>query len=107
MNFWIKAIHPDNLCMVRKKMEPKLKEKKYNATRYKCRIVVKSGEIKWVEVFSKNFYHNDRLAILLTMIEIPKPSPLIELSTDDLAKLQVVEEFLKIFDIPYRILKNL
>ncbi len=33
--------------------------------------------------FSKNFYHNDRLAIIFTIIEIPKPTPLIELSTTD------------------------
>jgi len=105
-DFWMKAIHHDDLSIVKKKIEVKLKEKKYNTTRYKCRISSKTGKIKWIEVFSKNFYHNDSLAILFTIIEIPKPVPLIELSTYDLAKLSVVEELLKGFNIPYRILKT-
>ncbi len=105
-NIWMKVIHHDDLFIVKKKIELKLKEKKYNTTRYKCRIVLKSGESKWIEVFSKNFYHNDRLAILFTIIEIPKPTPVIELSTNDLAKLSVVEQLLNGFNIPYRILKT-
>ena len=104
-DFWMKAIHPDDLSKVNKKILIKLKEKKYNTTRYKCRILLKSGDFKWIEVFSKNFYHNDRLAIIFTIIEIPKPTPLIELSTTDLAKLNVVEELLKNFKIPYKIFK--
>lgn len=105
-NFWMKVIHPNDLPIVKRKIDLKLKEKKYNTTRYKCRILLKSGEYKWIEVFSKNFYHNDRLAILFTIIEIPEPTPLIELSTIDLAKLNVMEELLKRFKIPYRILKT-
>ena len=104
-DFWMKIIHPDDLSIVKKKIETKLKEKKYNTTRYKCRILLKSGEIKWIEIFSKNFYHNDRLAIFFTIIEIPEPTPLIEISTNDLAKLSVVEELLKSFKISYRVLK--
>lgn len=103
--FWMKVIHPNDLSIVKKKIEFKLKEKKYNTTRYKCRILLKSGEIKWIEVFSKNFYHNDRLAILFTIIEVPEPVPLIELSTINLAKLNVIEELLQSFRVPYRILK--
>ncbi|MBA7711285.1 hypothetical protein ES703_120243 [subsurface metagenome] len=105
-DFWMKTIHPDDLSIVKRQIETKLKEKKYNTTRYKCRILLKSGDLKWIEVFSKNFYHNDRLAILFTIIEIPKPLPLIEISTNDLAKLSVVEQLLKGFNIPYRILKT-
>ncbi len=104
-DFWMKLIHPDDLSIVKKKMETKLKEKKYNTTRYNCRIFLKSGETIWIEVFSKNFYHNDRLAILFTIIEIPKPTPLIELSTGNSAKLNVVEELLKSFKVPYRVFK--
>ena len=105
-DFWMKVIHPNDLPIVKKKIELKLKEKKYNTTRYKCRILLKSGEPKWIEVFSKNFYHNDRLAILFTIIEIPEPTPIIEISRIDLAKLNVVEELLKRFKISYRILKT-
>ena len=105
-DFWMKVVHSDDLSIVEKKMEVKLKEKKYNTTRYKCRIVLKSGESKWIEVFSRNFYHNDRLAILFTIIEVPKPTSVIELSTNDLAKLSVVKQLLKGFNIPYRILKT-
>lgn len=104
-NFWMRAIHPDDLSKVRKQIESKLKEKKYNTTRYKCRILLRSGDFKWAEVFSKNFYHNDRLAILFTIIEIPEPIPLIEISTSDLAKLSVVEELLINFKINYKIFK--
>ena len=104
-DFWMKVIHPDDLSKVKNKIETKLKEKKYNTTRYKCRIIAKSGKIKWSEVFSKIFYQDDRLAILFTIIEIPRPTPLIELSTNDLAKLSVVEELLKNFKIHYNILK--
>ncbi len=104
-DFWMKIIHPDDLSIVIKKIETKLQEKKYSTTRYKCRILSKSGETIWIEVFSKNFYHNDRLAILFTIIEIPKPTPLIELSTTNLAKLNVVEELLKSFNVPYRVFK--
>ena len=105
-DFWMKVVHSDDLSIVEKKMEVKLKEKNYNTTRYKCRIVLKSGESKWIEVFSRNFYHNDRLAILFTIIEVPKPTSVIELSTNDLAKLSVVKQLLKGFNIPYRILKT-
>ena len=105
-DFWMKVIHHDDLSIVKKKIELKLKEKKYNTTRYKCRISLKTGKIKWIEVFSKNFYHNDRLAILFTIIEIPKPIPLIKLSTNHFAKLSVVEQLLKGFNIPYQILKT-
>lgn len=104
-DFWLKLIHPDDLSIVKKKIETKLREKKYNITRYKCRIILKSGKITWIEVFSKNFYHDDRLAIFFTIIEIPKPSPLIELSTDDSAKLSVIEEILKSFKVSYRVLR--
>lgn len=104
-DFWLKVIHPDDLSIVKKKIENKLKDKTYNMTRYKCRIILKSGEITWIEVFSKNFYRDDRLAILFTIIEIPKPSPLIELSTDDSAKLSIVEEILKSFKVSYRVLR--
>ena len=105
-NFWMNAIHPDDFDIVRKKIESKLQEKKYNTTRYKCRVITKSGKIRWIEVFSKNFYHNDRVAILFTIIEIQTPSPLIELSINNLAKLKIVEILLQQFGIPYRILKQ-
>ncbi len=105
-NFWMKVIHPNDLPIVKRKIEFKLKEKKYNTTRYKCRILLKSGESKWIEVFSKNFYHINRLANLFTIIEIPEPTPLIEISTTDMAKLNVMEELLKRFKIAYRILKT-
>lgn len=104
--FWMKVIHPEDMSIVKRKIEFKLQEKKYNTTRYKCRIILKSGESKWIEVFSKNFYHNDRLAILFTIIEIPEPTPLIELPAPDLAKLNIMEELLQRFKIPYRILKT-
>ena len=105
-DFWMKIIHPDDLFIVKRKIEIKLQEQKYSTTRYKCRILLKSGEIKWIEVFSKIFYHNERLAIFFTIIEIPEPNPVIELSTNDLAKLSVVEQLLKGLNIPYRILKT-
>ncbi|MFX1569887.1 MAG: PAS domain S-box protein [Promethearchaeota archaeon] len=105
-DFWRKIIHPDDLSIVRKKIETKLKEKNYNTTRYKCRILLKSGKPKWIEVFSINFYYNNRLAILFTIIKIPEPTPVFELTSNNLAKLSVVEELLKRFNIPYRILKT-
>ncbi|MFW9971478.1 MAG: PAS domain-containing protein [Candidatus Odinarchaeota archaeon] len=104
--FWMKVIHPEDLSIVKRKIEFKLKEKKYNTSRYKCRILLKSGVSKWIEVFSKNFYHNGRLAILFTIIEVPEPAPIIELSTINLAKLNVMEELLQRFKVPYRILKT-
>ena len=66
-DFWMRVIHPDDLSKVKNKIETKLKEKKYNTTRYKCRIITKSGKIKWIEIFSKIFYQDDRLAILFTI----------------------------------------
>ncbi|MFX1302924.1 MAG: PAS domain S-box protein, partial [Promethearchaeota archaeon] len=104
-DFWMKVIHPDDLSIVKRQIEIKLKEKKNNTTRYKCRVLLKSGDFKWIEVFSKIFYHNNETAIIFTMIETPRPTPLIELSTNDLAKLNVVEELLKNFKIPYKIFK--
>lgn len=106
-DFWMRVIHPDDLSIVKKQIETKLNERKYNTSRYKCRVLLKSGDFKWIEVFSKIFYHNNKIAIIFTMIEIPKPTPLIELSTNDLAKLNVVEELLKNFKISYKIFKPL
>ncbi|MFW9876912.1 MAG: PAS domain-containing protein [Candidatus Thorarchaeota archaeon] len=103
-SFWMKVIHPNDLIIVKKKIELKLREGNDNTTRYKCRILLKSGEHKWIEVFSRNFYYNDKIAILFTIIEIP--TPLIEISTNDRAKLNVIEVLLQKFQISYRILKK-
>ncbi len=104
-NFWMKIIHPDDLDIVKKQIDTKLKNKETSTTRYKCRALMKSGDFKWIEIFSKTFYHNNRIAIIFTIIEISKPTPLIELSTNDIAKLNVVEGLLRNFNIPYKIFK--
>ena len=104
-DFWMRFIHPDDLSIVKRQIEKKLKERKYNTSRYNCRVLLKSGDSTWIEVFSKIFYHNNRIAILFTIIEITKPTPLIELSTYDSAKLNIVEGLIKNFNIPYKLIK--
>ncbi|MHA1914171.1 MAG: PAS domain-containing protein [Promethearchaeota archaeon] len=106
-NFWMDVIHPEDLPKVKTEIEVKLKGEMGSTTRYRCRVLLKSGEFRWIEVFSKNFSHNEKKAILFTTIEIPKPTPLIEISTSDSAKLNVIEELLTSFKIPYKITKPL
>lgn len=50
--FWMKVIHPDDLTIVKRQIVINLKEKKYNTTRYKCRVLLKSGDFNWI--FFKN-----------------------------------------------------
>jgi len=105
-NFWMKVIHPDDLDIITTKIETKLKEKKYMTTRYKCRINTNSGKFKWIEVFSKFFYHNNTTAILFTVIEIQKPVLFFEIAAVELEKVRVIESLLQRFNIPYRVLKQ-
>lgn len=71
---WKKIIHPEDLSTVLDKINEKLMNKKPIITRYKCRIITKSGKVKWIEILSKNTIYNGKLALLTTLIEIPDPN---------------------------------
>lgn len=84
---WKKIIYPDDLEDVKSQIEVKLDSNIHDTTRYKTRIIIKSGVIKLIEVFTKKFVFYGSNAILITLIEIKKPlSPNIYLKKDNSTK---------------------
>jgi len=69
-NEFVKKIHPDDLPVVMQQMQEKIIGGLDNTARYTCRIIAKSGNIKWIEIYSKSILYKEKIAILSTAIEI-------------------------------------
>jgi len=66
---FIRIMHPDDSNKVVKKIKKNIQNKNY-PLRYQTRIITKSGEIKWVEVFGKFIGKKDENKVLNMVIDI-------------------------------------
>jgi PAS domain S-box-containing protein len=65
-----KIIHPDYLSFVQEQLQKKLSGDKDVITRYSCKIITKTGEIKWIEIFSKTIEYERKNADFITFVDI-------------------------------------
>ena len=65
-----KFTHPEDLALVREQAEKRLQGKEGAIPRYSLRIVTKSGETKWVEVFSKRITYQGKPAACVMIIDV-------------------------------------
>jgi PAS domain S-box-containing protein len=66
---FIRIIHPDDSNKVLKRIKENFQNKNY-PLKYQTRIITKSGEIKWVEVFAKFIGKKDENKVLNMVIDI-------------------------------------
>ncbi|MFX0081983.1 MAG: ATP-binding protein [Candidatus Hodarchaeota archaeon] len=59
--------HPEDLKHLKENLNSTLNQGKNATTFLNCRLISKSGRIKWVKLWLKAIEYRDRLAILLTM----------------------------------------
>jgi len=69
-NEFLKHIHPEDKEFVLKQALKKQKGEKNVINRYQFRIITKSGEIAWREVFSQTITYQGRPADLISLIDI-------------------------------------
>ena len=60
-------IHPEDLNPFKERLNYTLDQREDATTSHNCRLITKSGRIKWVKFCSKAIDYRDRVAILLTM----------------------------------------
>ncbi len=65
-----KIIHPEYLSFAQEQLQKKLAGDKDAIARYSCKIISKTGEIKWVEVFSKTIHYEGKNADFITFVDI-------------------------------------
>lgn len=65
-----KVIIPEDLKFVQQQLKKRLSGKKNIINRYNCRIISKTGELKWVEIFSKTIKFEGRHADFFTFVDI-------------------------------------
>ncbi len=66
----LKIIIEEDRPFVRKLVEDRQKENMETTNQYVCRILTKSGKIKWVEVYSKPILLEEHFSVLVSMIDI-------------------------------------
>ena len=69
-NEFTKLIHPDDLPYVMEQYHKKLSGATDYLVNYGMRVLTKSGEIRWVETFSKPVTLGDELADFIMIIDI-------------------------------------
>ncbi|MFH0824709.1 MAG: PAS domain S-box protein, partial [Pseudomonadota bacterium] len=67
---FLKVVHPDDKDLVLQQARKKQAGCPGQRRNYSFRIVSKSGEMKWVEIYSRTVHYRDRPANLLTMLDI-------------------------------------
>jgi PAS domain S-box-containing protein len=70
VNKYIKNIHPDDLHFILEQLEVKQSGESEEVTHYNARMITTSGNIKWVEIFSKSIFYRGRSADFITAIDI-------------------------------------
>ncbi|MBI5571377.1 MAG: PAS domain S-box protein [Desulfomonile tiedjei] len=67
---FLAVAHPEDRSLVMEQARMKQAGDPRQKTNYSFRIITKSGQTKWVEIYSKTIQFQDRSANLLTMIDI-------------------------------------
>jgi PAS domain S-box-containing protein len=67
---FLEIVHPEDRSLVLDQARKKQLGDPRQKTNYPFRILTKSGQTKWVEIYSKTIQFHDRKANLLTMIDI-------------------------------------
>jgi len=70
MQFFVRTIHPDDVNFAIEQLQKKLTGNKKVLARYPIRILSKSGELKWIEIFSKTIHYEGKNADLVTFVDI-------------------------------------
>ncbi|MFX1449658.1 MAG: PAS domain S-box protein, partial [Promethearchaeota archaeon] len=70
INDFMKKIYPEDLVFVLEQLSKKQLGDKDVVVNYPCRIISKSGEIKWIDLYSKSIIFKGRLADMITFIDI-------------------------------------
>jgi PAS domain S-box-containing protein len=65
-----KIIPPEYLLFVQEQLQKKLAGDKNVINRYPCEIISKTGELKWVDIFSKTIKYEGKNADFITFIDI-------------------------------------
>jgi len=65
-----RQIHPDDLAFTMKQMEKKFNLEPDTVSQYNLRIISKTKEIRWVELYSKVIFYDRKLADLITLYDI-------------------------------------
>ncbi|MFX0200126.1 MAG: PAS domain S-box protein, partial [Candidatus Hodarchaeota archaeon] len=69
-NEFAKLIHPEDRSFVMEQARKKQVGEKDVVTHYSCRIIQKSGEIRWMDIYSKGIVYEGRIANFSTLIDI-------------------------------------
>jgi len=69
-NEFRKLFHPDDLEFVMEQAQKKQEGAKDVVTHYSCRMITKSGKVKWIDLYSKTITFEGRSADLITIIDI-------------------------------------
>ena len=65
-----KLIHPEDRSFVMEQARKKQAGEKDVTTHYSCRIIPKSGDMRWVYIYSKAIVYEGRIANFITLIDI-------------------------------------
>ncbi|HDZ17938.1 MAG TPA: PAS domain S-box protein [archaeon] len=65
-----KIIHADDLQYVKEKVSEREEGDYEKILKYECRVITKSGKLKWVEIVSKALTYLGKHALAITMIDI-------------------------------------
>ena len=69
-NGFAKLIHPKDRAFVMNQARKKQAGEKDVMPHYSCRIIIRSGEIRWVDQYSKTIVYEGRPANFVTIIDI-------------------------------------
>ncbi|MFX1497728.1 MAG: PAS domain S-box protein [Promethearchaeota archaeon] len=69
-NEFVNKIYPEDLPYALEQLQQKLTGHINLMSHYSCRIITKSGEIKWIELHSKAITYQGKLADFITFIDI-------------------------------------
>ncbi|TFG05052.1 MAG: PAS domain S-box protein [Promethearchaeota archaeon] len=67
---YLEVVHPENVDFVREESEKRKRGEVSGLMPYNIKIVTKSGDIKWVSVYSKPIVYQEQSANLITIVDI-------------------------------------
>ncbi len=89
---YLKIIHPDDREFVRNQARKKERGNKDAMTQYQFRSIKKSGEIIWLEIYSKSIIFQGKPADMITVVDITEKNKLIQKIQESEAKYRALFE---------------